>query len=264
MKKNITLLCLVFTSMLSFAYESDCAEAQSKALYVKLHTKKALKADNFDHQKYFAKRAVKVFEETQNLMNNCACNGASDAIYDGIENLKKAIDPLDWDAGRFYTQKALVFVEDLITAFDNCSLGNDSNKDAFSNEVDNIDLKKKELNLIEAQQELLKKQQTLLEEQKQLEAKLNKQKTERSAELRQQKELKSKAEIALNNFENSILELAKVLDCREAYNLTFESYNRAEKTLESESLSTTKKYYTQRAKDISSKVLVKLQDCSRK
>ncbi len=270
MKQIVLTSWMLLIAISAYAISDDCANAHSKANYAISHTKKALKADNFDHQKYYAGRAIEAFEKTSAYIENCGCEDAKLAIFDGLANLKKAVEPDDWDKGRFYTKRAYANAEQLMAALDICSTGTSTNN--YSSEIlvnTNTSNIEKEKEILDAQQKLIERQQALLQEQKELEAKLNQQRQiaeqqeqVRLKELQQQIKLKVRAEQALDNFEKSILELTKILDCKDAYDITFESYQRAEKVLESESLTGTKKYYAERAKAIASKALNKLKDCA--
>ncbi|NER15460.1 hypothetical protein GWK08_18545 [Leptobacterium flavescens] len=251
----------------------DCAEAHSSASYALFHTKKSLKADNFDHQKYYADRAIEAFEKTRGLIENCGCQDAINAVIDGTENLKKASDPEDWDKGRFYAKKAYADAQNLIGFLEMCTSGKrqtvfDDSEYISDSGTDDAS-KANEQKILDQQKRLQQQQQQLLEEQKKLEQeleaqrKLNEQRElERQKELQQQIKLKVKAEQALQNFEKSITELSEVLGCKEAYDIIFESYIRAEKALESESLQGTKRYYTEKARLIAKQAMNGLESCA--
>ena len=54
---------------------------------------------------------------------DCVCKKAYDKAYDTKQTLDKAIEPVDWEAGRFFTKKALGEINELITFLDECTLG---------------------------------------------------------------------------------------------------------------------------------------------
>lgn len=113
---------IVFLSHLaSVQANSNCTNAYSSAGYSLSHTKKALNADNFDHQQYYAGRALEAFEKTKDLVADCGCDSSLVPILKGIENLEKAIDPNDWELGRYYTKRALKNAYSLQESLDICT-----------------------------------------------------------------------------------------------------------------------------------------------
>ena len=104
MKKKHLLL---FASLLIVFFASaNCDDAYSKASYALSHVKKSFSAKNFDHQKYYANKALEALEKAKQYVAVCGCDNALIPILDGIENLEKAMDPRDWEMGRYYSQKS--------------------------------------------------------------------------------------------------------------------------------------------------------------
>ena len=99
--KKLAYFIFLFTCILQ-AQNSLCEKAYSKASYALLHTQKALKANNFDHQMYFAERANEAFSEAQELLKGCGCEAADQAVYEGEQNTKNAISPDKWETGRYF------------------------------------------------------------------------------------------------------------------------------------------------------------------
>lgn len=272
MKTTFTFLWIFLGFFSLQANQTDCSEAHSPASYALFHTKKALKADNFDHQKYYAERALEAFEKTKALIESCGCDGALNATLDGLENLQKAVNPDDWDKGRFYTKKASADAQNLLGSLEVCTSG--ERQPSYSNTGllsagDDSTSKVIQQEILDKQEQLKRQQEQLIEEQKKLDLELeaqrqlaDKRELERQKELQQQIKLKVKAEQALQNFEKSITELTQVLSCKEAYGIVYESYLRAEKSLESESLQGTKRFYTQKAQAIAKQALDGLQNCA--
>ena len=100
---------------------AQCNDVYSAATYALSHTKKSLKANNFDHQQQYAEKAYESFEKIKELIENCDCVNSLDPVLDGLDNLDKAIDPKTWDLGRHYSKKAFANAEDLMFALDTCS-----------------------------------------------------------------------------------------------------------------------------------------------
>src|SRR5688572_7681576 len=120
MKKVIFFLTLLIPVALQ-AQNTSCEKAYSKASYALLHIQKALKADNFDHQMYFAERGYEAFSETQESLQGCNCQTASDAVYERVQNSQSAINPDKWETGRYFCKKALENARTLIDAISICN-----------------------------------------------------------------------------------------------------------------------------------------------
>jgi len=271
MKTTVFFLGLFF--VMSSGYSQDsCLEAHSAASYAVFHTNKSLKADNFDHQRYYASRAIEAFEKTQAFVEKCGCTEARVNIDLGLENLRKAADPEDWDKGRYFTKKALAEAQNLIASLEMCNSGRKQTSfqtdGVLVSSIADDEMEQKEKKIQQERERLIARQRELEEEQKRLDMQLEQQRKlqeqremERQRELQQQIKLKVKAEQALQNFEKSITELTEVLGCTEAYNIIFDNYTRAESALESESLTGTQRFYTEKAKAIARQALNGLEQC---
>lgn len=87
-----------------------------------------MKATNFEHQTYYAERALIAMEKSEGYMGDCGCAQAEDKTYYLKKSLEKAISPADWDAGRFYTKKSKGLISELISALDECTLTRSANE----------------------------------------------------------------------------------------------------------------------------------------
>lgn len=270
--KTTFFLWSLLIAVSAHAYQSDCLNAQSSANYVVAHTSKSLKADNFDHQRYYAERAIEAMQKTQKFVDGCGCENAKVNIDLGLENLKKAATAPDWDKGRYFTKKAYAEVQNLMVSIDECGSGrlNNSYNDTYVASLSNEETIAQEQKILEQQRKLEAEKRKLEEEQQRLAEALQnqrklkeRQEIERQKELQQQIKLKVKAEQALQNFEKAITALSEVLGCTEAYNIIYENYVRAENALQSETLSSTRRYYTEQAQTISKKALDALDRCQR-
>ncbi|MBT8179721.1 MAG: hypothetical protein HKP60_11435 [Eudoraea sp.] len=134
---SLMLICLFAQAAIA---KSNCEDAYTSASYGLSHSKKAFKANNFDHQQYYAGRALDALEKTRDQVNNCGCDGALVSIASGIENLEKALDPKDWDMGRYFTKRAIADAYSVLENLDLCSTPDETSssepKDGIS-ETDN-------------------------------------------------------------------------------------------------------------------------------
>lgn len=112
---------LLFFSLLFLSFSSpknDCDLVYSTASYALNHAKSALKANNFDHQKYYSGKALESYEKLSNLLEGSQCEGLTENVQDIIADAVKAADPTDWDRGRYYSKKVFNSTQDLITKLD--------------------------------------------------------------------------------------------------------------------------------------------------
>ena len=103
---KLRLLCILacfFCMQVSFY--GQCDNFYSKVTYALNHTKKGMSATNFEHQMYYAERALTAVEKGKAFTEGCDCEKAEDKTLDVMETLDKAIEPIDWEAGRFFTKK---------------------------------------------------------------------------------------------------------------------------------------------------------------
>lgn len=104
-------------------FPNPCDNFYSKVTYALNHGKKAMTATNFEHQMYYAERANEALEDSKSFLGDCDCAKAQTQTRDAMETLDKAVAPIDWEAGRFFTKKALEQINELITSIDQCTQG---------------------------------------------------------------------------------------------------------------------------------------------
>jgi hypothetical protein len=232
MKKYLFLFTLIINTTFLFA---DCTNAYSSASYTLSHAKKSLSSNNFDHQQYYAERALDALEKTKNLVEKCGCTGPLKAINAGTESLENAIDPQDWEMGRYYTKKALLSTQDVLSFLDMCTEG--GTESSYALKADGY-LPEDHVN------------SEITEE------------TKKTEELQSQYELKRMAEITLSEFEKKIGELASVLGCHEVSELLAGRALKSEEELKGESLETTRTFYRDQTITIQKALLQALLKCS--
>lgn len=279
MKKLILLLFLCTYSIL--AQNSLCEKAYSKASYALLHTQKALKANNFDHQMYYAERANEAFYEAQELLKGCGCKAADDAVYEGEQNTKSAMTPDKWETGRYFCKKALENARSLIDAISVCNEGGVSTTytpSEISTDVSNISTTLESDQVISAETESIQKQQSsleqkrqqLLEEQRKLEEQIRQQEQlkqkvvqNREVEFQTQLQLKADSEAALQNLERALGNLFDTYKCTMTINISNNSsYMRDDEILHNETLPQTKLFYQNKTIDILNNAIKQYQNCN--
>lgn len=230
--KNILLLivCIYVNPMMG----ADCTNAYASASYSLSHAKRSLEANNFDHQQYYAGRALDAFEKTRTLVEACSCDGSMDAILDGIEDLNNALDPKDWDMGRYYSKKAVADAQKLLSALDACSRG-DYTPEGSTSEKDMASIED-----IGPETEKIKDPE----------------------ELEAQLQLKRMAEITQVEFVQKWRDLAELTGCGMLPYPLKDVEKRSEDTLDAESLETTRSYYREQFIRIQKRALEALLECS--
>ncbi|TRZ43716.1 hypothetical protein [Robertkochia solimangrovi] len=270
MKKILPLI--FFLLAISQWGKAQCSTAYSSATYALAHTKKSFKADNFDHQKYYAERALEAFEKTKEQVTACGCDNALTPIIDGIDNLSQAVDPEDWEAGRFYVQKALDNARDLINEMDICTSAQTStvnySLDTSSSSTSTTPVAN-DGSLLAKQKELEAQQQALIAQQRALEEKIVEQRKlaeqarlKRQMELEEQVKLKRVSEASLTELEKNLKNLALNYGCDAALNTLNGDYMRSDAALESETLAQTRAYYLNKAIKMQEKALEALKSCA--
>lgn len=116
--KNILVLFLSL-SIFSFApAKDDCELIYSTASYALNHAKSSLKANNFEHQKYYSAKALDSYDKLLKLLEGSQCESLMEKVQDIVADAEKAADPADWDRGRYYSKKVFNSTQDLITLLD--------------------------------------------------------------------------------------------------------------------------------------------------
>jgi|SRR5690606_19524146 len=121
--KSRVPVVVAFLFAIQAVFPNPCDNFYSKVTYALNHGKKAMTATNFEHQMYYAERAYEALENSKSFIGDCDCAKAQSQTVGAMETLDKAIDPTDWEAGRFFTKKALGQINELITSLDQCTLG---------------------------------------------------------------------------------------------------------------------------------------------
>ncbi len=115
---NLLISILFAISVISPEKNDDCSGVYNLATYALSHSKKALKAHNFDHQVYYSGKTLESYEKIVDNMENCDCKNATELILDIAVDAEKAADPVDWDRGRYYSKKVYLNTQELITILD--------------------------------------------------------------------------------------------------------------------------------------------------
>ena len=217
------LLCL---PLISYKPSNACEYAGSNLGFIKAHTQKAIEADSLNTIKYFAYKALNGIEKSKIQMESCGCEYAIANISEGAEHLKRATRISSVKASKILLKLALENVEGSLSAInDHASHNNHYQGDILI------------LNTKDGFEEKITMNQGDL------------------------KALKIKIDQSLINFENSLNEVLRAVDCIQAYTFTSRIYDNCEQELLKQYLSEGKKYYHFRTQQITGEALEKLGDC---
>ena len=245
--KRIILTSVLFGIATTTFAQSAYEDALSNANYAYAHTKNAYESNNRDHVIEHSDKAVEAFYKVEDLANECGCEDAYNAAIDGREYAEKTATQDTWERSRYYAKRARELGENMMAFLTDCNPVGRKTALVYEDTTN-------ELSEIAAQKaELAEKQQLLAMEQERLAGEIAKQKErqaafemQRTAELKKQTILKSKAETALQNLEKAIVELGVVFN----NDIDVNEYKRSEKELEGETLDDTKYYYAHKASEI--------------
>ena len=267
---NKPAFILLLTFLFIGSARAQCTNAYSTATYALAHTKKSLSSDNFDHQKLYAERAIESFEKDRELIKDCGCKESLLPIEKGLDNLYKAVDPKDWDEGRYYTKKALENAHELISTLEICTRPGafpsvDYSVDTATSPgsgLSNTAISDQKNDLLKKQEQLAAEQQKLIEEQRLLEQKIEEHRRlaeqnlqKRQMELEQQRTLRRVAEASLSELEKNLRTIAIDLGCEQALSSLKVDYQRSDDVLSQESLEQTRQYYLRQAISIQQQAL---------
>ncbi|MDC8006242.1 hypothetical protein POV27_19470 [Aureisphaera galaxeae] len=256
MSTTTTLIVAVF-SMFMPKDISDCEAAYQNATSGYQHLKKSMQANNLDHIKLYADRAISAIEKADSALKNCGCTAAEDASYTTLDHLSKALEKETFERSRYHASKAKVSAQLIITSLDVCG------ENGLLSTID-----EEEETLLSQEEALLAQQKRLLEEQKKLEEQIRKQKelqqrlaSEKKEKLAQQLAIKSEAEASLSELKTAISNVTKSLECSTVDYSDLSPFTRSEEALEAETVQATRLFYAQRTEEMVQRLLETLEKC---
>ncbi|MHA7059038.1 hypothetical protein ACWGOQ_0017565 [Aquimarina sp. M1] len=250
----VTLFCLVIQANAQNIYE----DALTAASYAYSHSKKAHGANNVFHTQEYADKAIEALEKVETLTNECGCTEANETAYQAKTNMVSSLDQDTYERSRYYAKQAKDLGSKLLKQLTDCRV-NGNNNDSYIGDVASAE----EEEIAIASEEVAQKQKELEEQKRQLEIeqqKLQQQIAEqkkaqaefdaqRAAELKEQTQVKVKAEQALQKLESALQELSIVFDDDSIFE-SQKDYLRSENDLQNETLNDTKNFYVNRAKEL--------------
>ncbi|MDH7448203.1 hypothetical protein [Aquimarina sp. 2201CG14-23] len=256
MKRLASILLLSFF-IIQINAQDIYEDALTAASYAYSHSKKAHGANNVFHTQEYADKAIEAFEKVESLSDECGCKEANETAYEAKTNMVSSLDQDTYERSRYYAKQAKDLGPKLLEQLTDCqaNLGNsDYTEDIVSAEEEAIAIASEEV--AQKQKELEEQKRQLEIEQKKLQQQIAEQQkaqaefeAQRAAELKEQGLVKVKAEQALQKLESALQDLSIAFDDKSIFE-SQKDYLRSENELQNETLSDTKSFYINRAKEL--------------
>ena len=184
MRSTFTILFVLFLYPFSaIANQKACDYVGSNLGYIKSQTQKAIDADDLNFTRYYAYKALNAIEKSKTQFDACGCDYAMKSINEGLDNLKKATRIGSIKGARILLKRALESTYGSLEALE----------------------KHDELHVSLYASDVL-----AMNTQSAIEKKL-------ARKMPAEKDLHSQIDKALVNFKNSLDEVVRSVNCREAY-----------------------------------------------
>ncbi len=226
--KPYLLWCILFLCTISAkAYTEACAYAGSNIGYIKTQTQKAIDAADLNSSRYFAYKALNAIEKSRKQLEACNCDYANKSIFESLDNLKKATRVSSLNGTKILLKRALEHVLGSLEALE---------------EHDELHGSQYASDVLAVNTSAANK------------AKLGMKQPEGQA-------LRKTIDQSLADYKNSLDEVVKTVDCKDAYAFAHRIFRHCEAELLKEDLTEAKKYYNLRTKQITEQALEKLKKC---
>ena len=228
MRSTFTILfVLFFLPFSAVGNKQACDYVGSNLGFVKSQTQKAIDSDDLNFTRYYAYKALNAIEKSKSQFEACGCDYALKSINEGLENLKKATRIGSIKGARILLKRAL---ESTYGSLEALEKHEELHVSLYSSDV-------LAMNTKSAMEEKL------------------------ARKMPAQKDLHQQIDNALVNFKNSLDEVVKSVNCREAYDFAQRIHSHCSQELLRKDLSPGKKYYNYRTKEITEDALRKLEAC---
>ena len=224
---GIILGLLGLLLLLSFSSFNACQLANSNIVSIKIQTQKAIEVNSLEMTKYHTFKALNGLEKTKTNLNNCGCEPALNSMVKMEENLKKATKAKSKKMSTEFLKLALASTQFTLEVL------NEFNNESESSYGDDL--------LVMNTKNSLKEQGgVLLTPAKQMEVTMNK---------------------SLTEFEVSLENVVKHVECADAFNFINKILSKSERHLQEKTLTVGQREYHTRVKSIAHNALVKLNGC---
>ncbi|WP_297792347.1 hypothetical protein [uncultured Eudoraea sp.] len=222
------LMLLLFFSLSSFDTSKACDYAGSNIGYIKSQTERALEAVDINTSRFFAYKALNAIEKSKDQIEACGCSYAKESIYEGLDNLKKATRISSLNGARILLKRAL---DNSLGSLESLKEHDEHHGSLYANNILVMNTKTSE-------------------------------KEKLGMVMPIGKELERKIDQSLINYQNSLNDVVKSVECKEAYEFASKIYDHCEQQLLKPELTEAKKYYNLRTKEITALALEQLKECN--
>ncbi len=221
------LLCILLCTLSVNAANKACEYAGSNIGYIKSQTQKAIAAEDLNSSRYYAYKALNAIEKSRQQFEACNCNYANKNIYESLENLKKATRVSSLNGTRVLLKRAL---ENTLGSLEALAKHDDLHGSMYPG------------NILAFTKTATGNEEPLLRQPE-------------GAALRKQ------IDQSLQNYKNSLEEVVRSVECKDAYAFAHRIFRHCEEELLKADLTEAKKYYNLRTKQITSEALERLKRC---
>ena len=227
MKAPLAFIVLILYSLTLSASSKACEYAGSNIGFVKSQTEKALAAEDLNKSRYYAYKALNAIEKSRQQLEECGCEYAKKSILESLDNLKRATRVSSLRGTRILLNRAL---ENTLGSLEALEQHEELHRSQYASDVLALNTKASE------EDRLKLKQPT-------------------------GPALEKKIDQFLEAYRNSLDNLVKSLDCKEANAYAKKVYEHCEQQLLSGKLTEAKKYYNLRTQQITAEALKELENC---
>lgn len=227
MKGLIASLWLALLPVLPIGVNSNaCDYAGSNISYIKAQTQNALDAQKLNMVHYYAYKALNAIEKSKQQFIDCGCEYAQQSIEAGGNNLRKAIKVSSLLSSRMLLEKAM---ENTVGSFEALQDHHEIHVSEYGNDMLVLNT-----NVSKAPQKRFQPTQG--------------------------KNLESKIDSSLVNFQNSLNKVVLTVECEEAQDFVQRIFERCELELLKTNLTEGKRYYNLKTKEIAANALEDLEN----
>lgn len=219
---------LTWIACSSFTMNTACDYAGSNLGFVKSQTKLALKAETLNMSRYFAYKALNAIEKSKEQFEECGCDYALKSITESLNNLKRATKASNTNSTRLLLKRAL---ENTLGGLEALQKHDELHVSRYPSDVLSTNTKDETADILRRK-------------------------------MPNDRELKRRIDDALVNFQNSLNEVVRSVNCKEAYDFATRIYKHCEQELMKRELTPAKKYYNYRTKEITSNAIEQLKACA--
>ena len=222
-----TLFVLFYIPLSVQANKKACDYVGSNLGFVKSQTQKAIDSEDINFTRYYAYKALNAIEKSKAQFDACGCDYALKSINEGLDNLKKATRIGSLKGAKILLKRAL---ESTYGSMEALEKHDELHVSLYASDV-------LAMNTKSANEEKL------------------------ARKMPAEKDLHQQIDRALVNFKNSLDEVVRSVNCREAFDFVQRIHSHCSQELLRKDLTPGKKYYNYRTKEITENALQKLKAC---